>query len=135
MSRSQKRAIEKKQSGKKEIVNHRVPHLEATADVMKSLGREFVFDKDKISEDRRLYQLYNLPCDTVMRDIVRDSLVVFEEALILEQLNEQSDIIKLDMFMTYFDAKVKEGFFTQQYEAFWSDLGVLIGTDLSSDLK
>src|ERR1017187_4703621 len=113
------------------IVNHRVPHLEGVADLMKSLGREFVFDKDKISKDRRLYELYNLPNDAIMRSIVNDTLVAFEDALIVEQLDDQSDIFKLDMFMACFDAKVKDGYYMQQYEVFWSNVGVIMGTYLS----
>ena len=116
MNRTERRKIDRTQSKKRQIKNPRVPHLENMNNVMKELGGGFVFDSERISQDNRLYQLYNLPNDGVMKGIIKHNIKTFEEELPQLELGKIEDIVKLDLYMTYFEGLHKTGFFIDLYE-------------------
>ena len=116
MNRTQRRKMEKDMKKKKISFdkNPRVPHLIEIDKMMKPITGGFVFDRVRISQDNRLYMLYNLPNDDIMKLIVEKNIENFETMLEQEKV-EIKDIVKLDLYMTFFEGCHKEGFFMERY--------------------
>ncbi len=116
MNRKQRRDFEK--SEKKQKNEHsRMVTLNGIASNLNSIGRpSFLFDKNMIANDRRLYLLYNLPNDEVMRAVVMSLLDEFEIGLYQEGQISETEVVKLDMFMTVFDSYFKDGTLNSLYE-------------------
>ena len=99
-----------KSHGKQKNDNSRINTLNSIANVLQSIGRQpVVFNKDVIANDRRLYLLYNLTDDKVMREVVIGILDEFENWLSLKGAENETEVVKLDMFMTVFHERVKDG--------------------------
>ncbi len=92
-------------------------NINSTPDLMKCPKPQSVFDKNRIVNDEKLYQEYNLPHDSAMTISIWYFFEEFEENLINQGLEGISDIVKLRMFKGEFNSYVESGFLLKDFEA------------------
>jgi hypothetical protein len=117
MNRTQRRKMERNMNkGISFDKNPRVPHLRNINTSMKPFTGGFVFDKDRISQDNRLYMLYNLPNDDLMKLVVKKNIENFETMLEQGNIKVEEDVIKLDLYMTFFEGCLNDGILMENYK-------------------
>ena len=106
--------------------NHKYFHIQNVGNMTEEItGYKYLFTPERIYNDDRLYELYELPNDHIMKAVLKDFVEEFVEAFeygmskkgFPELSNIQvDDYVVLGVFMDYFDGCVKDGIIKEKYD-------------------
>jgi len=96
----------------------RLISIEDMRDQINSSKPQSVFDKNRIANDKKLYEEYNLPIDGVMALSIEYFIEeCLEKRIFKECLKYPDDNEKIKLFKEYFDLYVKGGCLMRAYES------------------
>ena len=92
--------------------------IEESRELINSSKPQSVFDKNRIANDKSLYQEYDLPIDGIMAFSIECFIAeCLEKRIFKDCHNYPNDNEKLNLFRKHFDLYVKSGFLMQAYES------------------
>jgi hypothetical protein len=105
--------------------NHRYFHLQNVGNMTEQItGKKYIFAPERIYADERLYELYKIPNDDIMKSVLKDFVEEFLEAFDYGMSKKSfpflgniqvDDYVKLGVFMDYFDGCMNDGVIMEQY--------------------